>query len=150
MGGEGLLSDDHFSAFEKIMGYVYEDCCKGGVDAQYDGLDQSYHRLEGLVCGVAESENGTAATQPLTGLERAQMEQLGKALEDVLRHLGLANEGLSEANLLGGGDSFSSERSTIQEMSKHLQQHLENIQKQTGGQATTDDDETAAKRRKTE
>lgn len=140
------------------MAFLYMDCCKGGVDSQYDGLDVSYNHLEGLICGVVTKgndcgkegkENGIAALQGLTDLERTQMEQLRRTLEDVVRHLGLADGCLSEANLLAGG-SYTAEKSTIQELSAHLQKHLEAVQAQLGAPVASGDGDDAAKRRKTE
>jgi hypothetical protein len=145
--GDGVLSDDQFGAFEKLMAFLYKDCCKGGVDSQYDNLDESYRHLEGLICGVAAEGNGCG--KGLSDLERTQMEQLRTSLEEVVRHLGLADGCLSEANLLAGG-CYTAEKSTIQELSAHLQKQLENVQGQLGASATSGDGDDGAKRRKTE
>merc|ERR1719282_469661 len=49
--GETLLSDRQFKDFEALMMYVYEDCCAGGVEAQYMSQDESMESLRQLVCG---------------------------------------------------------------------------------------------------
>lgn len=71
------LSDKQFKDFEALMMYVYEDCCSGGVEAQYQSQDDSMSSLRRLVCGgtstaAPQSEpaaGGNSAATPQSGAD---------------------------------------------------------------------------------
>jgi len=134
--GESLLSQQQFGDFEAFMSYVYTDCCKGGVDAQYDNLEASMASLRLLLCGgvvqrkTGGSNQGTAApgepTEKLcaTSMERSQLEQLQRVLGDALKHLESTGECLDEANLLAS-DQLKTDKSRVVELSDRVKRHLE-------------------------
>merc|ERR1711957_231658 len=117
--------------------------------------DASWNRLEGFVSGVSKVPD-TTTSAPVTDLECAQMEQLGRTLEEVLKQLSLARDGLLEANTLKGGDSFTVETVAINEASVQVQKQLEDVRKRAADQSVSgeerkraaEDEATLAKRRR--
>merc|ERR1712190_274038 len=66
--GEASLTDRQFKDFEALMMYVYEDCCAGGVEAQYKSEDESMKSLRQLVCG-GSTRSIVAKNEPATEIK---------------------------------------------------------------------------------
>lgn len=148
------LSQEQLNDFETLMVYIYEDPCKGGVDAQSLSSEESALALRHLVCGgsaaslareasvangKADSSPGAAtcggpvldkgSDPPPNSLERAQLERFKVLLSEVVEHLATAEAGLDEADLLVGG-RLRADRSGIAEISARLRREHEGVEGQ--------------------
>lgn len=111
--GPDLLDENQYSSFEDFMVHMYEDCCAGGVDAQYLGLEETRDSLRFLVCGgeppkaLPGSEDLPVTNQPVNGTlphERDQSTPLLRILGDMSRHLESSAVSLTElASMLDAG-----------------------------------------------
>jgi len=171
LSGETLLSEQQFGAFEELMLYVYQDCCAGGVDEQFQGLEESMDSLRVLVCGAMQSvpakdaprggggEPGkvleSSEKQCVSSGDRSKLERLHCVLSDAVRHLEASNASLNETVVLAGS-WLDAERSCLTELSGKVKRRTEDVQRQlremvsTPGKVSGAVDANASKRSRTQ